>query len=326
MMRIITSATGSLIPCFVIIPDMTFLPPDVLNKRILITGAGGFIGRRLAMRLVAMGAEVHGTSRNERNGDPLAITWWKGSFEDMEVARTIFENVRPDVVFHLSGLVSGATAMENVLPAFSSHVASTLNLLTLAAKIDCDRVLIIGSSTEPINAEPSSPYAAAKWASTMYGQFFHKLYDLPIVVARPFVGYGPGQAADKLVPYVISRLINGQRPRLSSGLWKTDWTYIDDMVEGILRCGYVHGIEGCTIDIGTGQLTSVHEVVQKIVTLLDSSVSPIFGAVPDRYSEHTLMANTEHTWEKIHWKSTVSLDEGLKRTIASVSTSNGVLK
>lgn len=307
---------------------MTALPSDisvVSNKRILITGAGGFIGRKLASQLVGMGADVHGTSRTGRNNDKLPITWWKGSFEDIATAQTTLDKVRPDIIFHLSGMVTAANSLENVLPAYHSLVTSTVNLLTLAAKMNCERILIVGSSNEPVDNDPNSPYAAAKWASSMYGRLFHKLYDLPVVIARPFVGYGPGQPADKIIPYVISQLINGERPRLSSGSWKTDWIYIDDMVEGILRCATVVGIEGCTIDIGTGELASVREIVEKIVTLLEPTVAPIFGALPDRHAEHTPVANTAYAWEKLHWKSTIGLNEGLRRTVAEVAMSKGVL-
>jgi UDP-glucose 4-epimerase len=307
---------------------MTATLTDIYNisgKRILITGAGGFIGRRLASELVKKGAEVHGTSRTERNGDRLPITWWKGSFEDIDTARTTLNEVRPDIIFHLSGMVTAVNRMENILPAYHSLITSTVNLLTLSADLNCERILIIGSSNEPVGQDPNSPYAAAKWASSMYGRLFNRLYDSPVVIARPFVGYGPGQPADKLIPYVISQLINGEQPKLSSGSWKTDWIYIDDMVEGVLRCALVPGIEGCTVDIGTGELTSVRDIVEKIVTLLEPTVKPQFGVLPDRFSEHTPVANTSYSWEKLHWKATTNLDEGLRRTVAELAMSNGIL-
>jgi UDP-glucose 4-epimerase len=310
------------------IVGMTAIPFDISNisgKRILITGAGGFIGRKLASQLIKKGAEVHGTSRSERNGDRLPITWWQGSFEDLDTGRKIMENARPDIIVHLSGMVTAVNRMENVLPAYHSLLTSTVNLLTLAGNARCERILIIGSSNEPVGMDPNSPYAAAKFASSMYGRMFNRLYELPVVIARPFVGYGPGQPADKIIPYVISQLINGEQPKLSSGSWKTDWVYIDDMVEGVLRCALMPGIEGCTIDIGTGELTSVREIVEKIVILLEPSVNPQFGALPDRFSEHTPVANTSYTWEKIRWKASVSLNEGLKRTVAEVAISNGIL-
>jgi nucleoside-diphosphate-sugar epimerase len=303
--------------------SMTSISTDTHNlagKKVLITGAGGFIGRKLATQLTLAGAEVHGTSRNERNernGDPLPITWWKGSFEDLESARTILNEVQPNIIFHLSGMATAINTVDHILPTYHSLVTSTVNTLSLAANMGCQRILIIGSTNEPLGMDPNSPYSAAKWASSMYAGLFHRLYDMPIVIPRASVGYGPGQAANKLIPYVISQMINGEKPKLSSGSWKTDWIYIDDMVEGLIRCATEPGIEGLTLDIGTGQVTSVREIVEKIVTLIEPSVTPEFGALPDRYVEHTPVANTEYTLEKIRWKSSVSLDEGLRRTIGS---------
>lgn len=297
----------------------------ISGKRILITGAGGFIGRKLALKLVQKGGKVFGTSRSDRSGDTLPIPWHRGSFEDLGEGKRILNDVCPDVVIHLSGKVTAINRIENILPAYHSLLTSTVNLLTLSGSLGCERILIVGSSNEPAGHDPNSPYAAAKWAASMYGRLFNRLYDLPVVIARPFVGYGPGQPADKIIPYVISQLISGQQPKLSSGSWKTDWIYIDDMVEGILRCAFVPGLEGATIDIGTGELTSVREIVEKIVALLDPSVRPHFGALPDRFSEHTPVADITHAWDKIRWKAAINLDEGLRRTVAEVAMSNGIL-
>ncbi|HZY79281.1 MAG TPA: NAD(P)-dependent oxidoreductase [Cyclobacteriaceae bacterium] len=285
------------------------------GKRILITGAAGFIGRNLASQLVKAGADVHGTSRTDRAGDPLRITWWKSSFEDIDTVRSILGDVQPHIIFHLAGRVTGVNDLDNVLPAYHSLASSTVNILTVASKLDCDRIIIPGSSNEPLDCNPNSPYAAAKFIASMYGRFFYRLYDTPVVIARPFVGYGPGQPADKLIPYVISQLLENKRPRLSSGAWRTDWIYIDDMVEGILRCATTPGIEGCSIDIGTGMVASVRDIVKKIVQMIEPKVMPDFGALADRFDEHTPVANVTDTWDKIQWKATTSLDEGLKKTI-----------
>jgi UDP-glucose 4-epimerase len=287
----------------------------MLPNRVLTTGAAGFIGRALAKRLLRSGVEVHGTSRTLRGGNDLPITWHQGSFEDLDTAQHIVKQVKPDVIYHLAGMVTGANGIDNVIPTFHSLVTSTVNLLTVASKVGCGRIIIVGSSNEPVDQNPNSPYSAAKWASSMYGRLFQQLYNSPVVIARTFVAYGPGQPSDKLIPYVMSQLMRGEPPKLSSGAWKTDWIYIDDVVEGLIRCATTPGIEGCTIDIGTGQYASVRQIVEKVVTLLEPPVLPQFGAVPDRHSEHTPVADTTYAWEKLQWRAEVGLDEGLRRTV-----------
>ena len=259
---------------------------------------------------------MHGTSRWEQGNNDLKITWHQGSFEDLAAAKNIITSVKPDVIFHLSGMVTGSNSVDNIIPTYHSLVTSTVNLLTVAASVGCcQRIIIVGSSNEPVGECPNSPYAAAKSAASMYSRLFQTLYNLPIVIARTFVAYGPGQPSDKLIPYVMSHLMKGERPKLSSGTWKTDWIYIDDVVEALIRCAVAPGIEGCTIDIGTGKHASVREIVDKIVALLEPSVIPQFGALPDRHAEHTPVADTDYAREKLHWKAEVGLIEGLKRTV-----------
>ena len=108
-----------------------------------------------------------------------------------------------------------------VLPAYRSLLTSTVNLLVAGTEIGCRRIVLSGSFTEPVpgrtNPNPSSPYAAAKWAASGYGRMFHSLFQTPVVILRPFMVYGPAQAPSKLIPSVISSLLSGNSPRISSG-------------------------------------------------------------------------------------------------------------
>lgn len=286
----------------------------MVRKKVLITGAAGFIGSRLVKRLREVGADVYGTSRVDR-GSELSITWYQGTFDDLNTAQRVLEEIQPDIIFHLAGMATASNSVTNVLPTYHSLVTSTINLLTVAAALNCQRIIIVGSSNEPFDQSPNSPYSAAKSASSMYSRLFHKLYGLPVVIAKTSVAYGPGQPSDKLIPYVTSQLMKAQRPKLSTGAWKTDWIYIDDVVDGLLCCASASGIEGETLDIGTGQYTSVREVVQKLVDIMNPPVTPLFGALPDRHAEHTPVADAVRTWEKLHWKAKTNIEEGLRKTV-----------
>jgi nucleoside-diphosphate-sugar epimerase len=226
--------------------------------------------------------------------------------------------VRPDVLFHLAGIVTARPDIDLVLPTFNSLVASTINLLTAATDFGC-RVVLVGSLTEPKGSEaeptPNSPYSAAKWASSGYGRMFHQLYGTSVVIVRVFMTFGPRQHETKLIPYVIQSLLRNQRPELSSGRWEADWIYIEDVVRGLLAAAQVQGIEGSTVDLGSGTLVPVRRIVQHLVDLTSSELDPRFGALPDRPAEQKRAAAVKSTEALLGWKPVTPLIEGLRHTV-----------
>ena len=286
------------------------------TRRILITGASGFIGYNLANRLYELGAEVFGTSRIERTNNEN-FTWLKCSFENLSETTEILERIRPHIIYHLSGEVTASNDMKHVLPTFHSLVTSTINILSEATRLNCEKVILTGSCTEPVELESAagSPYAAAKTATRTYGKMFWSCYKTPVVIVRHFVGYGPGQAIGKLVPHVINSFLTGRDPKLTSGKWLSDWIYIDDIIEGIIESTIAKNVEGYTIDLGTGLLTSVRDVVLEIKEIVGSEAVPQFGALPDRDNEFVRLANIDETFETIKWKAKTSLKHGLVKTV-----------
>jgi nucleoside-diphosphate-sugar epimerase len=167
------------------------------------------------------------------------------------------------------------------------------------------------------NAVPCSPYAASKFAASAYARMFHSLYDLPAVIARVFMVYGPGQKdRRKLVPYTILKALNGEAPELSSGLRKIDWIYVDDVIDGLLQLGGKAGLEGETIELGSGTTHTVREVVEEILRQIDPGLHGHFGAIGDRPMEQEHLARVDEARAKADWQAKVTLQEGLARTIA----------
>jgi nucleoside-diphosphate-sugar epimerase len=167
---------------------------------------------------------------------------------------------------------------------------------------------------EPI---PCSPYAASKWASSMYGRMFHALYQLPVVIARLMMVYGPGQwDVTKLLPYVIRSLLAGTPPALSSGTQELDWVFVEDVVDGLLSVARAMGIDGQTLDLGSGTLASVRGIVERVAVLIAADVPLRFGALGDRPFERPYTARSEQTRHAIGWSARTPLDEGLKQTVA----------
>jgi nucleoside-diphosphate-sugar epimerase len=127
--------------------------------------------------------------------------------------------------------------------------------------------------------------------------------------------YGPGQHESKIIPYVINSLLQEKTPFLSSGAWAADWIFVDDVIDGIVSAATRIGIDGCVIDLGVGMLTSIHDVVELIVKLLNTSIEPRFGALPDRPGEQSRVAETKFAKAILGWSAKTSLEIGLAATI-----------
>jgi nucleoside-diphosphate-sugar epimerase len=286
----------------------------------LVTGATGFIGRHLTARLASEGATVHGTTRGDAPADaPRAAAWHQLDLGDACAIDALFAAIRPDFVFHLAGLVKGSRDRALVLPALEANLAATVRLLDAAAVHGCRRFVQIGSLEEPPidapAAAPASPYAAAKTAATAYCRMYAELYSVPVAIARVFMVYGPGpQDIDKLVPYVSRALLAGTTPNLSSGAREVDWIFVEDVVEGLARLGTAENVIGRVVDLGSGELATVADVVRKLYRLAGRDDEPPFGSLGDRAHEQIRRADVRATEALLGWRPAVDLDSGLRLT------------
>jgi nucleoside-diphosphate-sugar epimerase len=231
-------------------------------------------------------------------------------------------DVRPEIVFHLAGRTAAARDLALVNDTFRDNLETSVNVLSAAAAVRRCHVVLAGSLEEPIpvdaGAVPSSPYAASKWAASMYGRMFHALFNVPVTSARIFMVYGPGQREIwKLIPSVTLSLLHGEAPRLGSGRRRVDWIYVDDVVEGLVAIACRPVVGGQTVDLGMGTLTTIRDVVHTLAELVGGSVEPIFGAIPDRPYEQERVADTERSFRLLGWRPATTLRQGLERTVAS---------
>jgi nucleoside-diphosphate-sugar epimerase len=286
----------------------------------LVTGGAGFIGSRLCDLLAAAGWVVHTVSRRA-TGTLAAHRHWPLDLTDAAATSGLMKAIRPDYVFHLASHVWGAPDLKHVLPTFHANLQTTVNLLVALAEIGCRGFVTTGSLAEPYPRTPgdfpAAPYAVAKSASSDYVRMFHALYQVPGVIARVFMVYGPAQQdKTKLIPYVIERLLRGQSPEITSGRRSIDWIYVDDVTRGLALTALAPGIAGRTVDLGSGTLITTADLVQKICDLIGGERRPILGAVPDRPLEPVRVARVEETQRLIGWSPQTRLEEGLGRTIA----------
>lgn len=288
------------------------------GKTVFVTGGSGFIGAHLCNTLKARGAEVHALARKRPSDPAPAVTWWKGDVENADRVLALVRRIEPDVVFHLASLVTGARDRDLVLPMLRVNLMGTLHVLDAATEVGCERVVLSGSLVESDDDTegPPSPYAAAKTASSNYARMYHALYGTPVVVLRLGMVYGSAQRdRQKLVPYVTTSLLKGQAPEVSSGTRRLDWVYVEDVVEALLRGATVPDLDGEVVDVGTGTLHSIRQVVDRIAEIVGAEVEPAYGTRPDRPLERTFLADVARTFTLLEWKAQTSLSDGLRQTV-----------
>jgi UDP-glucose 4-epimerase len=179
--------------------------------------------------------------------------------------------------------------------------------------------VLAGSFEEPEDPDTpaTSPYAVSKLAGHAYAKMFRSTFGLNYTNVRIFMAYGPAQRETyKLVPYVTMSLLRGEPPKLSSGMREVDWIFVDDVVDGLLAIATTKAAGGETVDVGSGTLTKVMDVVIKLIHLVDPSIKAQFSSFTERKNEQTRRADIERTYSITGWKPSISLDDGLERTVA----------
>ncbi|MCK0131214.1 SDR family NAD(P)-dependent oxidoreductase [Flavobacteriaceae bacterium F08102] len=288
------------------------------GKNVLITGATGFIGSNLTLKLMEFDVNIYGVSRAAQDATKN-IHWFQGDLADENFVNEIFTTVSFDYVIHLASHVLGARDQKYVSTTFKSNLVTTVNLLNAVHNHKVTRLVLAGSfeEGEQNKSVPSSPYAAAKIGASNYAKMFYHLYNTPVVTASLYMVYGPGQVdVTKLIPYTILTSLKGESPVFSSGVRMIDWVFVDDVVEGLMRMLLVEDIEGKTIDLGSGKSISIKEIVNLTLELVDQGVKPNFSPEKDRPMEQEKNADVNSSYTTIGWKPKTSLKKGLQATIA----------
>jgi UDP-glucose 4-epimerase len=308
------------------------------GRKVLVTGADGFIGSHLTEALVRAGAEVRAFCLYNSNG---SLGWLDAPAEDVRGAfEPVLGDVRDaraveaacegvDTVFHLAALIAIPYSYRAPESFVDTNVRGTMHVLEAVRRQGCRRM--INTSTSEVYGTPDevpirethplrgqSPYSATKIAADKLCEAYHDSFDVPVMTLRPFNTYGPRQSARAVIPTILSQLLAGKTEiALGNTAPKRDLTFVSDTVAGFLRAGEVDGIEGDTIQLGTGRTESVLDVFEaaaRAVGVDARVVSQPERHRPGKSEVMILLSDPTRARERLGWCADVSLEEGLSRT------------
>lgn len=299
------------------------------NARILITGGTGFLGQHLTRQLSEAGACItvalpDGAGPGESAVLPEGVDRREADVRNYGQLRRLIKATRPQFIFHLAAVGVNDPFISEEL-ALRVNLHGTLNLLRAVNQEgprDLQRVVVVGTSYEyggEGGLDPGNVYAASKVAAWAFCRMYYRAHRTPVVVARPFNVYGPGQNPRALIPSAIRAALMHQDFPTTPGEQQRDFIYVDDVIRGFLAIGATDSIEGASLDLGTGRATRVRDVVERIFELIQSDARPLIGALPYRPGVvWELVADAERTARLTGWRAKVGLDEGLQSTIKAM--------
>ncbi|MEA3339550.1 MAG: NAD(P)-dependent oxidoreductase [Chloroflexota bacterium] len=299
---------------------------DITKSKILVTGATGFIGRRLARRLVEAGAQVWTTGLPGEQPPSGVASHSPLDARDGDAVRAIVAEAAPQIVFHLAAAGVTDSGVDAAL-ALAVNVGGALHLLEALRGRDARRVVLAGTcyeygAREAVEGlDPFNAYAASKVAAWAFGRMYWRMYGLPVVTVRPFQVYGPGQPTRTLIPAAIRAALAGEDFPMTPGQQQRDFIYVDDVVDGMLAAAAAPHLDGESLDLGTGRAHAILRVVERIWTMMEAPGKILAGRLPYRTGAvMRLVAGADRTAHLTGWRARVGLEEGLRRTIEMVGS------
>lgn len=310
----------------------------IAGKRVLITGAGGFIGSHLAEQLVSMGAKVRAFVRYNSRADAgflsqvdpdvkdeIEIVF--GDLRDSHAVSLAIEGM--ETVFHLGALISIPYSYLHPREVVETNVTGTLNVLMACLEQNTPRLIhtstseVYGTAIRvPIDEDHplqgQSPYSASKIGADKLAESFYRSYHLPVVTVRPFNTYGPRQSARAVIPTIITQALTQDVIHLGSLDTKRDFTYVTDSVNGFIKAAQADGVEGETFNLGTGSEVTIGELAEKIIRVVGREVQIETEAQrirPEKSEVMRLLSNNALARQKIGWRPEIGLDSGLQQTV-----------
>lgn len=310
-------------------------------KKVLITGAGGFIGSHLTERLVHEGAQakalVHynalgtwGWLDQSPQRDEIEVV--AGDIADRDIVKHAAVGV--DVIFHLAALIAIPYSYQAPESYLRTNIQGTINVLQAARELNLERVIHTSTSEVygtaqyvPIDEkhplQGQSPYSASKIGADKMAEAFHRSFNVPVVTVRPFNTFGPRQSARAVIPAIVTQCLTGDVVKLGNLVPTRDLNYVSNTVDGFLAAAAGSAAEGQAVNIGSGKEISIGSLAHLIGQLSGRDITIETDEQrlrPEKSEVDRLLADNSLAEELLGWKPRVSLEEGLKQTIGWIET------
>ncbi|NDJ59844.1 MAG: SDR family NAD(P)-dependent oxidoreductase [Chloroflexi bacterium] len=300
-------------------------------KRVLITGATGFVGANLARRLLSDGHHVHAIARPGYR--PWRIQAIRGDLRlhvidmgDEAAVNHCVAAVRPEWVFHLA--VHGAYSSQQAIRTMvQTNIVATINLVEACVQTGVSVIVNTGSSseygfkdhapTEDEAIDPNSYYAVTKSAATHYCRYMAQTHNLPIPTLRLYSVYGPYEEPTRLMPTLIRRGLNGELPPLVNPDVARDYVYTDDVNDAyLLAATQPHPDPGAVYNVGSGVQTTLREVVEVARDVMHISAEPDWGSMANRsWDTSVWVANNAHIKATLGWQPRYTFADGFRAMV-----------
>lgn len=323
---------------------------NLRNKKVLITGADGFIGSHLVERLITEGCKVKAfVYYNSFNSwgwldsfpeDKLhLIEIFAGDIRDPNGIRTAMKDV--DVVFHLAALIAIPFSYHSPDSYIDTNIKGTLNIIQAAKDLNIERVIVTSTSEVygtakyvPIDEnhprQPQSPYSASKIGADSIAESFYRSFGLPITIVRPFNTYGPRQSARAVIPTIITQLLNGRKEIKLGDLTPTrDLLFVKDTCNGFIEIAKSDKLIGHDCNIATQSEISVAELATELIRQLNPNAKIITEEErlrPDKSEVFRLFGSNQKIKEYTDWKPQYTLKTGLAETIEWFKNPQNLIK
>lgn len=308
-------------------------------KKILVTGADGFIGSHLTEELVKQGNKVKAfTYYNSFNTWGWLDTLPKEIMKEVEVftgdvrdPNGVRESMKGiEEVFHLAALIAIPFSYHSPDAYVDTNIKGTLNVLQAARDLDISRVLVTSTSEVygtaqyvPIDEshpyQGQSPYSATKIGADRLAESFYRSFNMPITIVRPFNTYGPRQSARAVIPTIITQLLDGKKEIKLGALTPTrDFNYVKDTANGFIEISKSHKTIGEEINIATQQEISIGQLAEELIRQINPNAKIICDEQrlrPEKSEVNRLLGANDKIKNLTNWKPNYTFEQGLSETI-----------